>query len=157
VYVFGVAPTAPLGGPWRIVAGAATPGPGEIIIDRAIADQAGVRLGDIVTALGQPLRVVGLTAGTSPVARPASFVRMEDFARARGAGEGVSYVLVTVTPGEAPAAVAERIGRSVGGVTAQTRAQFAAEERALVADMSTDLITIMNTTGFLTGLAVVVL
>jgi putative ABC transport system permease protein len=157
VYVFGVAPDAPVGGPWRIVAGAATPGAGEIIIDRAIAAQAGVGVGDAVTALGQPLRVVGLTAGTSTVASSASFVRMEDFARARGGSEGVSYVLVTVTPGESPATVAERIGRSVGGVTAQTRQQFATQERALVADMSTDLITIMNTAGFLTGLAVVVL
>jgi putative ABC transport system permease protein len=152
-----VAPDAPFGGPWRIVEGAATPGPDEIIIDRAIAAQAGVQVGESVSALGQEMRVVGLTAGTSTVASSASFVRMEDFARARGASEGVSYVLVKVQPGESPAAVADRIGRSVGGVTAQTRQQFATQERALVADMSTDIITIMNTAGFLTGLAVVVL
>lgn len=157
VYLFGVAPDAPFGGPWRIVEGAGTPGPGEIIIDRAIANQAGVRVGDAVTALGQEMRVVGLTAGTSTVASSASFVRMEDFARARGGSEGVSYVLVTVQPGESPATVADRIGGTVGGVTAQTRQQFARQERELVADMSTDLITIMNTAGFLTGLAVVVL
>lgn len=157
VYLFGVAPDAPFGGPWRIVAGTATPGPGDIVIDRAIAAQAGVRVGDTVTALGQELRVVGLTAGTSTLASSVSFVQMEDFARARGGGNAVSYVLVQISPGETAAAVAERIGRSVAGVTVQTRQQFAAEERRLVADMSTDIITIMNTAGFLTGLAVVVL
>lgn len=157
VYLFGVAPDAPFGGPWRMVEGTATPGPGEIIIDHAIAAQAGVHVGDSVTVLGQPMRIVGLTSGTSTIVSSVSFMRMEDFARARGGGEGVSYVLVKVKPGESPATVADRIGRNVGGVTVQTRQQFATEERRLVSDMSTDIITIMNTAGFLTGLAVVVL
>src|SRR3972149_8573478 len=37
VYVFGVAPDAPLGGPARISDGALAPAPGEAIIDHAIA------------------------------------------------------------------------------------------------------------------------
>jgi putative ABC transport system permease protein len=82
---------------------------------------------------------------------------MEDFTRARGGGDAISYVLVKVLPGESPTEVANRISQRVPRVTVQTRQQFAAEERRLVADMSTDIITIMNTAGFLTGLAVVVL
>ncbi|MDE3096558.1 MAG: FtsX-like permease family protein [Chloroflexota bacterium] len=156
-YVFGVPDGAPFGGPWRIVAGAAAPGPGEVIIDRAIATQAGLRVGDRVTVLGQQMRIAGLTSGTSSLVSAATFVRMDDFARVRGGGAVVSFVLVKVQPGESPSVVAARLAQRVSGVTVQTREQFAAQERKLVGDMSADIITIMNTAGFLTGLAVIAL
>jgi len=53
--------------------------------------------------------------------------------------------------------VSSRIAESVGAVTVQTRGEFASQERQLVGDMSADIITIMNTAGYLTGLAVVAL
>jgi len=45
----------------------------------------------------------------------------------------------------------------VGGVSVQTRAEFAAQERKIAKDMSADIISIMNTAGYVTGLAVIVL
>ena len=157
VYVFGVPPGAPLGGPSRIIEGAPAPGPGQIIVDHAIAAEAGLRVGDQVTALGQELRIAGLTSGTSSLVSSVSFVSMEDFERVRGGGDVISFVLVKVKPGETPAAVSSRIAEGVGGVAVQTRGEFAAQERQLVKDMSADIITIMNTAGYLTGLAVVAL
>lgn len=157
VYVFGVAPDAPIGGPWRTVDGAAQPGPGAVLIDHAIAKQSGVGVGDQVTVLGEPMTVAGLTSGTSSLVSSVSFVRFDDFARARGGAAVASFVLVKVAPGESPSAVAERIRQSVSGVTVQTSEEFASQERQLVGDMSSDIINIMNTAGFLTGLAVVAL
>jgi len=156
-YVFGIVPDAPFGGPWRIVDGVSTPGPGEVIIDHAIAGPAGLRVGDQVTVLGREMRIAGMTAGTSSLVSSVSFVRMDDFAQARGGGDVISFVLVKVKPGESAAAVSSRIAASVSGVTVQTRDQFAAQERKLVGDMSADIINILNTAGFLTGLAVVAL
>jgi putative ABC transport system permease protein len=156
-YVFGLAPDAPFGGPWRIVDGTATIGPGEVIIDHAIAAAAGLRVGDEVMVLGQPMRIAGMTSGTSSLVSSVSFVRFDDFARARGEGQVISFVLVKVKAGESPAAVSSRIAQSISGVTVQTRQEFATEERKLVNDMSADIITIMNTAGYLTGLAVVAL
>ncbi len=156
-YVFGVPDDAPLGRPWGIVSGQDMPGPGEVIIDHAIAKKTGVSVGDEVTVLGQQLKIAGLTSDTSSLVSSVSVVRMEDFARARGAAQGVSFVLVKIVPGEFPAAVAERISERVGGVTVQTRQQFAKEEQALVKDMSADILSIMNDAGLLTGLAVLVL
>lgn len=156
-YIFGVPDNASLGRPPNVVDGAAMPGPGEIIIDHAIAAQAGLRVGDEVTVLGQQLKIAGLTSDTSSIVSSVSVVRLDDFAKARGGGDVISFVLVKVSQGESPAAVASRISDSVSGVTVQTRRQFAAQERKLVRDMSADIITIMNTAGFLTGLAVVAL
>jgi putative ABC transport system permease protein len=156
-YVFGVPAGAPMGGPWKIVEGASEPRRGEAIIDRAIAERAGVGVGDLVTVLGKELRITGLTSGTSSLVSSATFVRMEDFAELRGGGDVISFVLVKVAAGEPASAVSERITQGVSGVTVQTRAEFAAQERELVQDMSSDIIAIMNTAGYLTGLAVVVL
>lgn len=157
VYVFGVPQDAPMGTPWRIVEGAQSPGPGEIIVDHAIASDMGVRVGDRVTVVGQQMTVAGLTSGTSTLVSSVSFIRFEDFARVRGGGDVISFVLVKVSLGKSPDAVSARIAQSVGGVTVQTRTEFASQERQLVKDMSADIISIMNTAGYLTGLAVVVL
>lgn len=157
VYVFGVPPDAALGEPSRLADGASVPGPGEVIIDHAIASQAGLAVGDRLTVLGQQLRIAALTSGTSSLVSSVSFVRMEDFARVRGGGDVISFVLVKVSAGESAAAVSARIAESVDGVTVQTRDQFASQERKLVKDMSADIIAIMNTAGYLVGLAVVAL
>ena len=157
VYVFGVSPGALMGGPSRIIEGGSELGPGEVIIDHAIAVKAGVAVGDQVTVFGKAMRIAGLTAGTSSLVSSVTFVRLEDFAPARGGGQVISFVLVKVKPGESPSAVSSRIADNVGGVTVQTRAEFAAQERQLAQDMSADLIGIMNTGGYLTGLAVVAL
>ncbi len=155
-YVLGVPPGATLGGPWRLVAGR-LPGPGEAIIDRAIATRAGAHVGDPVMVLGQGMKIAGFNAGGSSLVSSVTFVSMDDFARVRGGGDVISFVLVKVKPGESPATVASRISVRIGGATVQTRAEFASEERALMQDMSADLISIMNTGGYLTGLAVVTL
>jgi putative ABC transport system permease protein len=107
--------------------------------------------------LGQKMRVAGLTAGTSSLVSSMTFVRMDDFARVRGGGGVVSFVLVKVAPGGSAADVSARIAGRVNGVTVQTRSEFAAQERKLAKDMSADLINIMNTAGYLTGFAVIVL
>jgi putative ABC transport system permease protein len=156
-YIFGVPPDTPLGGPWRIVDGKSALAQDEVIIDHAIASEAGLQVGDQATVLGRPLTIVGLTSGSSSLVSSVSFVRMEDFAQARGGADVVSFVLVKVSAGESAVAVRDRIAESVSGVTVQTRGEFASQERKLVGDMSADIINIMNTAGFLTGLAVVVL
>jgi ABC-type dipeptide/oligopeptide/nickel transport system ATPase subunit len=66
-------------------------------------------------------------------------------------------MLVTVAPRQAPDIVAQQIEALVHDVTAQTRQGFAAQERKVINDMSTDVITIMNLVGVLIGMAVMAL
>lgn len=155
-YVFGVPDAAAMGKPWRVVAGRATPLPGEIVVDRGLAARAGIGLGGSVKTLGKNFRVAGLSEGTTTITNTSVYIALDAFARFRGM-DSVSYVLVRVRPGEAPESVAARIEQQVGGVTAQSRQAFAGQERRLVSDMSTDVLAIMNTAGFITGLAVLAL
>lgn len=156
-YVIGVTPEASMGTPWRIADSAAMPQPGEAIIDRLVAEESGVGVGDTVKILGLDLTVVGLAEGTVNLVNSIAFISLEDFARVRGGAPVVSYVLVKATAGDSPAALAQRIERGIAGVTALPREEFAREERSLTRDMMTDVITVMNLVGFLIGLSVLAL
>ena len=130
---------------------------GEAIIDRNIAQKSGLGLGDTVEILGEDLEIVGLSEETSSLVNSVAFISTKDFERLRGNYETFSFLLVRVAPGESPEAVADRIQSRVRDVTAQARPDFAEQERKVVNDMSTDVITMMNLIGFFIGFAVMAL
>lgn len=53
------------GGPWAFASGRAPSATGEAAVDRVLAARHGIHVGDTLTVLGQPLRIVGLTSGTA--------------------------------------------------------------------------------------------
>ena len=157
VYVIGLPPGARMGGPWDIAQGATLPNDGQTIIDQTVARQEHLGIGDTVTMLGQPFTIAGLANGTGNIINSVTFITLKDFARIDGNRTAVSFVLVKVAPGASPGTVAAQIERDVRGVTALPRQAFAAQERKLVADMASSIITIMNVIGFAVGLAVLAL
>lgn len=156
-YIIGLPTGAEAGGPWEMETGQPSPGPGEAVIEAAIAHQAGVGVGGTVTILGRTFTVSGLATGTASLTNSVAFISFDDFAQIRATTDTVSYLLVKAVPGVVPGDLAARIQRDVAGVTAQTRDQFAAQERQVVDDMSTDLISIMDVIGLAIGLAVMAL
>lgn len=156
-YIIGLPAGAEAGGPWQMEAGQPNPGPAQAVIEAEIAHQADIGVGGTVTILGRPFTVSGLATGTASLTNSVAFISFEDFIQIRGTTDTVSYLLVKVRPGVAPANLAARIARDVPGVTAQTRDQFAAQERQVVDDMSTDLISVMDVIGLAIGLAVMAL
>jgi putative ABC transport system permease protein len=157
VYVIGLPAEASMGGPWEIAEGSARVGPGEIIVDRGLARNAGVTIGDTVDVLGGEARIVGLSRGTASLVNSVAFVSFDDFRTMRGDAPVVSFVLVKIAGDASPGAVAADIERLVPGVTAQSRSDFVDQERRLVTDMSADVISIMSVVGFVVALAVVAL
>jgi putative ABC transport system permease protein len=153
-YIIGLPENARFGGPWKVSSGSRLPGKGEAIIDRNVAEKSGVTLGDKVEILGEEFEVVGLSEETSSLVNSVAFISMDDFEDLRGSYETFSFLLVKVRDGETPELVVARIRAQVKDVTVQTSDDFASQERKVVKDMSTDVITIMNLIGFLIGLAV---
>ncbi|MHB0976379.1 MAG: ABC transporter permease [Candidatus Aquicultorales bacterium] len=151
-FICGFPPGRP-GGPWDMVEGKAEIEPGEIIIDRRVAEKYGLGVGDEITALGRSFTVGALAEDTVNIINSVAFIRFDDFERAKDLRSVVSYVFVSADPGANPARVAREIERSVGGVSAMTKAQFAENERRVISDMSVDIIRTMNFVGFLIGLA----
>jgi putative ABC transport system permease protein len=156
-YIIGLPERAEFGGPWKISSGTSLPGEGEAIIDRDVAKNSGVTLGDEVEILGEEFEVAGLSEETSSLVNSVAFISMDDFEDLRGSYDTFSFLLAKVSEGESSETVAARIQAQVRDVTAQTREAFARQERQVVKDMSTDVITIMNLIGFLIGLAVMAL
>lgn len=160
-YVIGLPEDAEAGKPSAVVEGVAIPGEGEAVIDNGVARKWGVEIGDEVAILGKGFTVAGLSEGDSSMINSVAFISMADFAGLGSSPEGspdtVSYVLAQLKPGESAGAVAERIEADVGGVTAQSGEEFAAQERNIVTDMTTELVALMNVVGLLIGLAVVAL
>jgi len=157
VYVVGLPAGATMGGPWEVVEGSSKVHPGEVVLDRGFARRADVGIGDSVTVLGGEARIVGLSEGTASLVNAVAFVSIDDFRAARGGASVVSFVLVRTAQDASPDDVAKAIERDVSGVTAQSRATFADQERRLVMEMSADVISIMNAVGFMVGLMVVAL
>ena len=147
-YVLGSA-----GGPAEVQTGA-EPGPGEIVLDETTAASLGAGLGDPVDALGTSWRVSGLVSELSNIANGAAFVRLEDFAAARGLPDTASYLLVRTD--RDPESVATAIERATG-LEATTREAFSASERELVSDMIGDILRILTAAAWLVGFAVVAL
>ncbi len=156
-YIIGLPENAEFGGPWIISSGLRLPGDKGVILNRNIAEKSGISLGDEVKILGKEFEVTGFSEGTASLVNSVAFISMDDFEEMRGSYDTVSFLLVKVSDGESPEVVAGRIEAQVRDVTAQTRNDFATQERQVIKDMSTDLITIMNLIGFLIGLAVMAL
>lgn len=153
-YVIGLPDGARAGMPSVVRSGRANPGRGGAVIDEGVAQAAGIGLGDTVEVLGEEFDVVGLTAGTASLTNSIAFISSTDFAGLLANPGVTSYLLVRLEAGASPEQVARRIESQVRGVTAQTTEAFAAQERKVVRDMSTDLMAIMNLVAFLIGLAV---
>ena len=128
------------------------PRAGEVVLDRG--SSLGAPLGTTVHALGARFRVVGAIEGTASLASSIALTDRSSLGRLVGSDASVSYVLVDGKPGVSAEELATRIGRTVPGVSASTREQFARSERRVVGDMATDIVRAMVLVGFVIGVAV---
>ncbi|MFH1924511.1 MAG: ABC transporter permease [Planctomycetota bacterium] len=153
-YIIGVDPDAPTGRAWELIEGRTDPDMGEIVIDRTVASKSNLEIGDSVDVLGRSFEIVGLAKGTASIINSVAFIHLEDFFVQRGTNQVISYLLVQIAEGASASTVARRIEREVDDVTALPRSEFSIEEASIIQDMGGDIIVLMNSIGFLIGLAV---
>lgn len=142
-----------LGGPWRLASGRRVATDDEVVVDRTLADQHGVGVGDRTEIMGRSFRVVGLSTETrswmsgfvfvSPAAAGALF---------RSAGT-TSFVLVRATD---PPATARLIERRTG-LAVLPAATLAENDRALLAKVMGGPINLMVAVAFIAGTIIVAL
>ena len=155
-YVFGLPDHAAAGTP-RQVSGSPLPGPGEAIVSRLAAREAGQGIGGTVTILGRRFRISGLSGGAVSSISGFTFVTMADFQAMQGGPGVISYVLVRARPGRSPGALAAEIGLALICPPPPPTADFAAQERRIVKDMAADIVDILDLVGFLVALSVMAL
>ena len=117
------------GGPWKLASGRAPRGRGELVLDRLLASEHGLRLGSPLEYRGARLEIVGLSSGTSGFMTPLAFVSratLNGLGRAPGTA---NFVFVRPDSGVPPDALVARIDRALPGVSALTRREVAANDR----------------------------
>jgi len=130
-------------------------GHGEIVLDKRIAAENALALGDYLSVLGRRFKVAGFVTGSVSITNSVAYIRRDDFAAATRQRGIASFGLVAVLPGTSPATVEARVRRAVPDLNVLTKSQFADSERRVISDMSTEIIRLMNLVGFLIGLSVV--
>jgi len=130
-------------------------GHGEVVIDKRIAVENDLAIGDRLSVLGKRFKVAGFVTGTVSITNSVAYIRSDDFAASTRQRGIASFGLVETRPGASPGAVEARIRRVVPDLNVMTKSQFAESERRVISDMSTEIIRLMTLVGFLIGLSVV--
>jgi len=130
--VVGLDPPAEAAMPRQMETGRAVPERGEIVVDRAFARRARIRLGESVSFADRWLKVVGITSGTNLLVTQYAFVHRSDLDGARGSEGEVSFLLVKTAPGRA-GHLRRKILLDVDGAVAFTRTGFASNNRREIA------------------------
>jgi putative ABC transport system permease protein len=145
------------GGPWSLASGRAPRARGELVLDRVLAAEHGLAAGSIVSYRGTPLRVVGLSRGTTAWMTPLAFATrrtLNELSRQPGTA---SFFLVNTREGVSPTVLAARIERAVPGVSALTREEAAANDRSLFTGAFNGILLAMVTIAFLVAIMVIAL
>lgn len=133
IVLVGNRPNSVMGLPWRLESGNAADLlriPDGVIIDRLYQDKlGGVQTDDLVEINDVRARVVGFTSGIRTFTQaPYVFTSLEMARRITGLrNDHISYVMVKVRPGYAPAEVARNIAERIPDTQVLTSSQFAFE------------------------------
>jgi putative ABC transport system permease protein len=116
------------GGPWALAKGR-PPRDGELVVDRVLADEHGLRVGATLRSRGANLRIVGLSKGTSGFMTPLAFTTRRTANALNEQPKTATFLLVTPAAGVSAPALVGRIDRAVPGVGAALRDELAANDR----------------------------
>lgn len=136
-----------LGGPWEITDGRAATGPGEAVVDRSLAGEHGIDVGDDLQVLGTPLEVVGLSERTRSWMVSFVFVTHDTAAELLRMPRGTSLLLVEA---DHPAGVADRIEAELG-LAVFTSAEVAASNQEVLTDVMAAPVGLIIVVAFAAG------
>lgn len=154
-YIMGISPKYQRAGPWDMVEGKAIPESGEAVIPEVISKLTGVQIGDEITMINQPLRVVGLTRGTFSMASAVVFVSHEDLGELVEGHDQFSYIMVYAKSGITAKNLIERIKYEVDKVNALSSEDFIESDWQLAVQMGAEIILMMITIGTLLATLIV--
>ena len=145
-------PASGLGGPWRLARGRAPAGSGEVAIDAVFAGRHNLAVGDRLPMLGHPMRIVGLTNGTSMFMTPLVFTTVDGMNSMLRTPGAAGAVLVTT---DDPVGVARQL--RVAGYTVRTPDQLHSGSLQLATRIYGAPVRLMVAVAFAAGTLIVAL
>lgn len=155
LFLVGYDPASGVGGPVKVVEGARSPGPGQIIVDRAFTKAKGVGVGDRLSLNGRIFEVVGVSDGGNQFVYTYAFVRREDAVPLLGMEQFTNFYLVSVAPGVTVADARAAIEARFPGVSAIPKAEFRQTARKMIDETFLPIIAVLVGIGFLVGVTVI--
>lgn len=143
------------GGPWKLTAGRAPSGRNELVLDRVLAAEHSLDVGTTLEYRGAPLRIVGLSSGTSGFMTPLAFATREtvnDLNRQPGTA---NFILVRPEPGLEAETLAAILSERLPGISARTRDDLAASDRSQFIDRFSAPLLAMVVIAFVVAILVV--
>lgn len=143
------------GGPWDLAKGRAPAADDEVVLDRVLAGRHSIRVGDTIEIAGRPLKVVGLSGGTSGWPGSLVFARSSLFQSLALAPPGsATFAIVTPAPGVKPADLVEKL-RAVPGTNVLLKSQVMANDQSVIAGVFDQIMLLMLAAAFIVGALVV--
>jgi len=156
VQLVGYNPSISLGGPLSVVEGKSPPGPGEIVIDEAMAERYDIEIGDRLVRGAGSLTVVGKSGGGDFVFTQVAFVTLEtavDFLKLDPRDQRTFFLLTLEDPSEAKA-FAKRLEAAAPDVIFVTGKEFADETRDRLLGNVLPMLVVVLIVAFIVGLSV---
>jgi putative ABC transport system permease protein len=142
------------GGPWRLASGREPQADGEVVVDRLLAREHGLDIGDPVTILGRDLELVGTSEGTTFWIGTYAFMTRETLAALTSAPGAVSFVFVSVDEPGSVGKVAARLAE-LDGVNVLTKAEIVTNQRRTIGRIYDAPLGLMVGIAFLVGVLTV--
>ena len=142
------------GGPWKLASGREPRADGEVVVDRLLAREHNLAIGDPVTILGRDLELVGTSEGTTFWIGTYAFMTQQTLATLTGSPRATSFLFVSVEPGTAATGVAARLA-TIEGVNVLTKAEIVANQRRVIGRIYDAPLGLMVGIAFLVGVLTV--
>ncbi|MGI2336226.1 MAG: ABC transporter permease [Dehalogenimonas sp.] len=154
IYLTGYDAATGLGGPWSVVEGKDTPGPGEMVIDQVLSRKTGLGVGDEIVIEGRGFRIAGISDETFILIAYLAFVNLEDAVSFLPA-DLTNFYLVKTVPGVPPEDVQTRIAAAFPDVSASLSQVNATEAKDETIGGFLPIIFVISAIGILVGVLVV--
>ena len=143
-----------LGGPIQVVEGKDTPGPGEVIIDSALAKRYGLNVGDIMRAGGKDWTVVGRAEFGDFVFSQTVFVTHQEAQAVLSMKGQTTFYVLKLRPGVDAAKFVDAINKQESKIVAYTHDEFAANTRERILGNVLPILAVVLALAFVVGLAI---
>ncbi|MDP2671680.1 MAG: ABC transporter permease [bacterium] len=152
-YIVGFDPEKPISGPKKMLSGKKVPDEGEIVVDKVLAKNKKLEIGEFVEIFGTSLKVVGIADGANMFLFQFSFIDQKEAIKLFGTEGFTNFYLVKTDSGKLDE-VRDEINQ-IGGVDALDREEFVDKNRRLIDEVFVPIIAVLVLISVLVGTAVI--
>ncbi len=152
-YIVGFDIKDPITGPKNIIEGTDKIHKGEIVVDKVLAKNNKLVIGDFIEIFDKTFKVAGIAEGANMFVFQFSFVTMEDAKEIFNTGELFTFYLLKAEPGKVDQVIDSVNG--IKGIEALSREKFVEKNKRFIDEVFLPIISVLVIISILVGTAVI--